>query len=328
MFPRLIEIPIGPGLTIYSFGFMVAVAILFASWLTSLELKRRQEIGQLGPIKVKRKPRKSDRKGDRKNRKSRNAQVEVVKPADFVGTLTIIAAVAGIAGSKLFHILENLDQFAADPAGMIFSRGGLTFYGGLIVAAVAVAWYARKKGIPVPVLADATAPGLMIAYGIGRIGCHLAGDGDWGIASDLSNKPGWLPDWLWSETYPNNILGIDLPGDGVFPTPLYEFAMTVALFAVLWGLRKHPFRFGWLFALYFVLNGIERFLIEQIRVNNTFDLLGMTVTQAEVIAVAFIVIGLAGLAVLTRRRDAAPLAPSSGADPAGSDVSAPVQAGA
>ena len=319
MFPRLIEIPIGPGLTIYSFGFMVAVAILFASWLTSIELKRRQEIGQLGPIKVKRKP----RKGDRKGRKGRKAQVEIVKPADFVGTLTIIAAVMGIVGSKLFHILENLDQFAADPTGMIFSRGGLTFYGGLIVAAVAVSWYARKKGIPVPILADAAAPGLMIAYGIGRIGCHLAGDGDWGVASDLSNKPGWLPEWLWSETYPNNILGVELPGDGVFPTPLYEFAMCLVLFGVLWGLRKHPFRYGWLFALYFVFTGVERFLIEQIRVNNTFELLGMTVTQAEVISVAFIVIGLVGLALLTRRRDAEPLAPSSGAD-----VSAPAQAGA
>ena len=143
-------------------------------------------------------------------------------------------------GSKLFHILENLDRFAEDPAGMIFSTGGLTFYGGLIVAGLWIAWYVRQKGLRIPDVADAIAPSLLLGYGIGRIGCYLAGDGDWGICSSLANKPGWLPDWLWSETFPNNILNLDVAQrcaleygpqyDGVFPTMLYEFAMAAALF--------------------------------------------------------------------------------------------------
>lgn len=307
MFPRIVELPFG--ITIYSFGFMVAVAILTASWLTSLELKRYQGAGSLGPIRAEKK--KSG--GSRKERRGRRGQFDTLQPSDFVGTLTVIAAVMGIVGSKLFHILENLPEFFDDPFGMIFSRGGLTFYGGLLVAGLSIAYYARSKGISVRTLADAVAPGLMIAYGIGRIGCHLAGDGDWGIQSSLADKPGWIPGFLWSETYPNNILGVLLPGDGVYPTPIYETGMTLVLFALLWALRKHPYKFGWLFGLYLVLNGVERFLIEQIRVNNQFDLLGLSVTQAEVISSVLILAGLACMAVTWRRRDMAQPASSTGA---------------
>jgi phosphatidylglycerol:prolipoprotein diacylglycerol transferase len=219
-----------------------------------------------------------------------------------MGTVIILAGIFGIAGSKLFHILENLPQFFQDPMRMIFSAGGLTFYGGLICAGLAITWYVKKKGIAPSLMADAVAPGLILAYGIGRIGCHLSGDGDWGITSNLADKPGWIPHWLWAETYPNNINGEVLLGDGVFPTPLYEFAMSLVLFGVLWALRRHPFKSGWLFGLYLVFAGAERLLIEQIRVNNTFDLFGMTVTQAEVISVIMILIGLLLLIRTTQKR--------------------------
>ena len=228
-----------------------------------------------------------------------------MSPSAIVGTITVIAVAGGIIGAKIFHILENLDDFARAPLAMIFSTGGLTFYGGLIVAALAIGWYLKKKNLSIPAVADAAAPGLILAYGIGRIGCHLAGDGDWGIPADPSARPEWIPTWLWSETYPNNILGIDLPATGVYPTSIYEFLMCVVLFAILWGVRKHPFLNGWLFSLYLVFAGVERFVIEQIRVNNEFDVFGLVVTQAEVISVLIILAGVYGLVRTSRRYDEA-----------------------
>lgn len=280
---------------IYSFGAMVAVGVLTAMWLARKELDRMYHEGRIGSVFVPVEEAKGKKRG-------RGAKREA-SPSVLIGTVTVLAVVLGIAGSKLFHILENLDDFSRDPLGMIFSTGGLTFYGGLIVAGVTIAWYVRKKGVLLGAFADALAPGLMIAYGIGRIGCHLAGDGDWGIVADMSAKPEWLPTWLWAETYPNNILGMNLPEPGVYPTSIYEFVFAALLFGVLWAYRKHPYRNGWLFSFYLVLNGIERFLIEQIRVNNEFDVLGLTVTQAEVISVMIMISGVVGLVLTWKRRE-------------------------
>ncbi len=102
-------------------------------------------------------------------------------PEDRVGELTIIALVAGLAGAKLFDIFENWNGFLKNPAAYIFSGGGLTFYGGLICATISIIIYARKHKIGIRFLADAVAPSLMIAYAVGRIGCQVSGDGDWGI---------------------------------------------------------------------------------------------------------------------------------------------------
>ncbi len=280
---------------IYSFGAMVAVGVLTAVWLTGKELDRLYREGRLNGVKIN---------VPEKGKKGRSKTTEE-SPSALLGTITVIVVVAGFGGAKVFHILENLDLLARDPLGMIFSTGGFTFYGGLIIAALSIAWYLRSKKIDVAIASDAFAPGLMLAYGIGRIGCHLAGDGDWGIASDIAAKPGWIPTWLWSETYPNNILGFDLSSAPVFPTPIYEFVLAAAFFGVLWGLRKHPFMGGWLFSMYFVFAGVERFLIEQIRVNNRFDLLGLSVTQAEVISVLLVAIGGIGLILRRRRHDVA-----------------------
>jgi len=313
MYPRLLEIPLGGDttITIYAYGFMVAVAILTASWITGTELNRMQAEGRFGPIRVssgsaatKGTKRKGAKQKGTSGKGGRNGVI--VRPSELIGTMTIIAAVVGVAGSKLFHILENLDQFVRGPLDMIFSTGGLTFYGGLISAGLAIAWYGHSKGIHVPSLADAIAPSLILGYGLGRVGCHLAGDGDWGIASNLAAKPGLIPGWLWAETYPNNILGVTLPDPGVYPTSIYEFVACATLFGILWALRKHPFKVGWLFMVYLFVNGLERFLIEQIRVNNEFTLLGLEVTQAEVIATILMVVGLIGsvwLALGTHRSE-------------------------
>jgi len=123
---------------------------------------------------------------------------------------------------------------------MLFSMGGLMFYGGLIVAAGAIIWYLRRYDLPIPPIADAAAPTLMLAYGIGRVGCHLAGNGDWGIAADLAARPDWLPMWLWAKTSPNAIVG--LPEQPVYPISVYEAIAAMLLFGVLWALRKPPSR--------------------------------------------------------------------------------------
>ena len=225
-------------------------------------------------------------------------------PHDRVGEFTILALIFGLLGAKLFDIFENWHSFLQQPGAYIFSGGGLTFYGGLICATIAIIIYARKYKIPIRHLADAIAPSLMIAYAIGRIGCHVAGDGDWGIENLASNPYSWLPDWLWSYTYPHNVLEIGRPIAGcttkycmelvnpVYPTPLYEIIVCVILFFILWIVRKRMRPAGTLFALYLILNGIERFFIEKIRVNNRLDIFGLHPTQAEVISLGLVIFGI------------------------------------
>jgi prolipoprotein diacylglyceryl transferase len=225
-------------------------------------------------------------------------------PQDRVGEITILALIFGLLGAKLFDIFENWDDFLKQPAAYILSGGGLTFYGGLICATIAIIIYARKYKIPVRHLADAIAPPLMIAYAIGRIGCQVAGDGDWGIQHMEPNPYSWLPDWIWSYNYPNNVIeaGTAIPGCvgkyctqlpyNVYPTPLYEIIACTILFFVLWMFRKRLRPAGTVFALYLILNGVERFFIEKIRVNNRLDIFGIHPTQAEVISFGLVVVGI------------------------------------
>ena len=234
--------------------------------------------------------------------------VEKFRPYQHVPNMTLIAAVAGILGAKIFHNLENWDEFMRDPVGSLLSFSGLTMYGGLIVAAFSVIYYARKNGITTTHLVDACAPSLMLAYGVGRIGCQMAGDGDWGI-NNLSAKPSWffLPDWAWAYTYPHNVngVGVAMPDcvgkycaalpSPVFPTPLYEAMICIALFFVLWSVRKKITTPGVLFCIYLILNGVERFFIEKIRINTTYNIFGRPITQAEIISTLLFFLGIAGI---------------------------------
>jgi phosphatidylglycerol:prolipoprotein diacylglycerol transferase len=273
---------------IYSFGFMVAVGLMTGAWLLQRELDRLHSLGRIDSITI-------DDPEEKKSGKKGRAKKIQVSPSYLVGTMTMLAIAGGFSGAKLFHILENLDDFFRDPIGMVFSSGGFTFYGGLIMATLLIARYVKKKGLSVAQVADAIAPGLMLAYGVGRIGCQLSGDGDWGIAANIAAKPDWLPMWLWAETYQNNILNIDLSAAPVYPTPIYEFIAAALLFGLLYRFRNHTHLAGWLFWFYIAVNGIERFFIEKIRVNNRFDLFGITLTQAELIALAFVLVGVIGM---------------------------------
>jgi phosphatidylglycerol:prolipoprotein diacylglycerol transferase len=235
-----------------------------------------------------------------------------VYPYQVMGNLTILAAVFGILGAKLFHNLENFDTFLADPIGSLLSFSGLTFYGGLICGITAAIWYARSKNIKTIHLLDAAAPGIMIAYGIGRLGCQLSGDGDWGIVNTAA-KPSWisfLPDWVWSFKFPHNVIsdGVPIPGCvgrhcmelplPVYPTSLYEAIIAITLFFVLWAMRKRIKIPGLLFTIYLMMNGMERFFIEKIRINNIIQFAGFEFTQAELIASIIFLLGLTGFVYL------------------------------
>jgi len=239
-----------------------------------------------------------------------------LRPHEMVGNMTMIAAIAGIIGAKFFHNFENLDEFMTDPIGALTSFSGLSIYGGLIVGGASVLWYAVKNGLGWVHVADACAPGLMAAYGVGRIGCQLAGDGDWGQPNDAP-KPDWLsflPDWMWAFDYPNNVLGVDLQEDfqrmgyesitgNAWPTPFYETVMAFIIFGILWGLRKKIAIPGFLFSLYLSLNGIERFFIEKIRINPDYHFFGMSATQAELIAIALFIFGIAGMIYFSKNKN-------------------------
>lgn len=234
-------------------------------------------------------------------------------PQDRVGEMTILALIFGLIGAKLFDIFENWSGFLKEPASYIFSPSGLTFYGGLICAAIAIWVYARKHKIGFWHLNDAAAPALMLAYGVGRLGCQVAGDGDWGIENPKPNPYNWLPDWMWSYTYPHNVNEQGQPIFGclgkycnelrvpVYPTPLYEVVMCLLLFAVIWFFRRKFKVPGTLFAFYLMLNGLERFFIEKIRVNIKLNLFGLQVTQAEIISAGLFFAGLILWIVLKKR---------------------------
>jgi phosphatidylglycerol---prolipoprotein diacylglyceryl transferase len=232
-------------------------------------------------------------------------------PHDRVGDIVIYAAVFGFLGAKIFHNLENWKEFSADPIGSLISFSGLTFYGGLICAGAAILWYAKKHKISIIHLLDAFAPTMMFAYAFGRVGCQVSGDGDWGIVNIHPKPFSWLPDIFWAYTYPNNVLGDGIPIPGctgqfctqlplpVYPTPLYEIIICFILFGLLWYLRKKIKIAGQLFSIYLILNGLERFFIEKIRVNTKYDL-PLNPTQAELISFSLILLGL-GLFLYCRK---------------------------
>ncbi len=251
---------------------------------------------------------------DKKQRLSEpKEETKTVDHSHFMGEFTFAAFIGGILGAKLFHIFENWSESVKDIVGALMSFSGLTYYGGLILGAVAVLYFAKKRGVPFLHMLDVGAPAMMLAYGVGRIGCHVSGDGDWGIVNTMA-KPkflSFLPDWAWAYNYPNNVNKVCNPYiEGskeylenlycnfeqtpyliapVFPTPFYEAVMCIVLFFLLWFLRKKIKYAGLLFGIYLIFNGLERFFIEKIRVNNPFL---MSYTQAEVISSILVLLGI------------------------------------
>lgn len=239
-----------------------------------------------------------------------------LKPHQQIGDIVMMAALGGILGAKLFYLFEspgNFEEFMKNPLGSFF--GGLTIYGGLICGAIVVLLFARKRNMNPLQLADSASPTLLLANGIGRLGCHVSGDGDWGDPN-TAPKPdilSWMPDRWWSFDYAHNVNQVGEQIDGcvgqyctvlpvpVYPTPLYEFTMLAILFSILWAIRKRVKAPGVIFSIYLIFNGVERFTIEQIRVNTKLDFLGLPLTQAEFIAICFALAGVVGLVAFTQR---------------------------
>ncbi|MBP5369470.1 MAG: prolipoprotein diacylglyceryl transferase [Bacteroidales bacterium] len=242
---------------------------------------------------------------DKNKHKLDKPKTVIVKtmPHQLAGNLLVVAGIFGILGAKLFHNLENFDKFLADPIGELFSFSGLTFFGGLIVGGTAGALYLKKNKISSFHTLDCASPCIAMGYALGRLGCEISGDGCWGIVNN-NPCPSWLPEWAWSYKFPHNVInqGVAIEecggshchvlAEGVYPTSLYETLMMLLIFGILMIIRKKINFPGMLFGIYLTLQGIERLLIESIRVNNKFHLLGMEVTQAQIIATCLMISGL------------------------------------
>ncbi|MHB1687237.1 MAG: prolipoprotein diacylglyceryl transferase [Ignavibacteriaceae bacterium] len=291
MYPELFKI--GP-FTVYSYGLMLGIAFITASYILNKEFERRK-----------------------------------LNPA-IATEITLIAIIFGIAGSKILDLIENWDSFIANPL-TAFSPGGLTFYGGLILASLAVWIYIKRKNIPFLVVADAVSPSLILAYGIGRIGCQLAGDGDYGIPTTLpwgtnfangTVKPHYAlmqfyqdhPAAALRDNYyklSSEIVKTDAYGTitkfdetiRLHPAPIYEFLACLVIFFFLRYLQKKDLptgQAGWadgkLFMLYLFLAGVERLSIEFIRLNPRL-LFGLS--EAQLISIVLIFIGAIGFNYFT-----------------------------
>lgn len=231
----------------------------------------------------------------------------LVHPSELMGSILFWSALFGFIGAKVFNGLENWDDLVKDPVGMLIGTSGFTFYGGLICGGAAVLYIAKKHGIKPLDMLDIGGPGMMLSYAVGRIGCQMSGDGDWGI-NNLAPKPHWLswaPDWMWAFKFPHNVNDEGVPmlhTTGkyshellypVFPTSFYEVVVCSLLFLFLWSIRDKIKRSGVMFGIYMILAGVERFFIELIRVNTKYHVAGISFTQAELISILMVVGGVA-----------------------------------
>jgi len=226
---------IGP-LTIPTFGLMVATGMLAAAYLLQADFdRRREQFVKSGYLKGDGKPGHHDE-----------------------GFLIIgIAGIAGLVGARLYHVLESPRELLANPS-LLISRFGFAWFGGFLGGFVALLFLARRFGIPTLEFMDLCSPAAAVGYAIGRIGCLLSGDGDYGV-------PTALP---WGMSFPNGVVPTT---ERVHPTPLYEFFIWLVIAAILWQMGKKAAigarPRGEIFCAYLILTGVARFLIEFIRIN-------------------------------------------------------------
>jgi phosphatidylglycerol---prolipoprotein diacylglyceryl transferase len=290
MYMRPILIEIGP-LTLYSYGLMMALGFMAAYVVLQKEHQR---------LKFN---------------------------VNNAGTLIIIGLVCGIIGAKLLYITTDWDRFVQDPVGMIFSPAGLVWYGGFAGGLLGMFYYVRKKRLPVLRYLDMIGLGGMIGYAVGRLGCHVAGDGDYGVPTNLpwgtiyangTVKPAhaardyfmrnpeeasrWNFQELSARVVDSDRFGVITEFDttvAMHPTPVYEFLMGVVIFFILWKLRLKLQIPGMLFGVYLMLMAVQRFGIEFLRLN---PVAAFGLSQAQLFSVGIFIVGMVVVFVLRKKQ--------------------------
>jgi len=233
------------GLPVHWFGVFLAAAFWAAGWIAGREFERKG----LDP--------------------------------DVASSSLVWAIVGGLVGARLWLVLSDPVQLVRDPVGTIFTGSGWVFYGGLVGGAMAVTLLFKRRGVPWLRGADAVAPGIVLAQAIGRIGCQVSGDGDWGVVTTVP----------WAMRYPYAIGGWPYAdGIRVHPTPLYECAAYLAIFAFLWHRRERESRDGAVFGWYLILASGARFLVEFVRTNSV---VALGLTAAQLTSLGLVVVGIA-----------------------------------
>jgi phosphatidylglycerol---prolipoprotein diacylglyceryl transferase len=258
MIPVLFRL--GP-FTVYSYGLMMAAGFLVADYVIARQCRERR-----------------------------------IDPG-YASSVVVWAAVLGISGARILDIFNNFGTYLADPWMMIFSGSGFVWYGGMLGVVPAIYLVARYYGVGFLTTADMCAPALAIGQAIGRLGCQLSGDGDWGLPSTVP----------WAMSYPKAIVGWNaetvlklddhwrlvsgyFPGVRVHPAPIYEAILYTLVFAVLWRLRNRGLADGRLLYLYFALAGAARFVVEFWRINPRVL---WAFSEAQLIAMGMVAVGTA-----------------------------------
>ncbi len=205
---------------------------------------------------------------------------------DLAYKILIAVIPSAIIGAKVFHILENFDIFLKNPGGMIFSGAGLSVYGGFVLSFIVCYFLIRKNGESPLEVFDLAAVPMALGYGIGRLGCHVSGDGCYGVPTDL----------FCGVAYPNGIVPTSV---SVLPTPLMESFMSFIFFYILLQMRKKDHKPGLIIFTYLILNGLARFSVEFFRLNNE---IAWGMTQAQFVGIAFVTTGVLGLIFTAKKK--------------------------
>jgi phosphatidylglycerol:prolipoprotein diacylglycerol transferase len=257
MIPVILRL--GP-ITIYSYGLMMAIGFIAGDFILTRECRRRGIT------------------------------------TDYANGIVVWGAIGGIAGARIYDVFDNWSAYAGNPWSIVFSGAGFVWYGGFIGGVTAAAIVSRYYQVPILRSFDMCAPALILGQAFGRIGCLLSGDGDWGMPSTLP----------WAMAFPNAIVGWNsrtvlkldsggnlvsgfFPGVRVHPAPVYESILYTAIFCYMWSIRKKAPE-GRLLCLYLILEGLARFMVEFIRVNQR---IAFGLSEAQLISLVMIICGLA-----------------------------------
>jgi phosphatidylglycerol---prolipoprotein diacylglyceryl transferase len=269
MIPVLFRI--GP-LTVYSYGVMMALGFLVADWVLAVQCRERK----LDP--------------------------------GYASSVVVWGAISGISGSRVLDIFNNLPSYLAHPSTMIFSGSGFDWYGGLVGGIASVYFVARYYRIPFLVTTDICAPALALGQALGRVGCLVSGDGDWGLPSTVP----------WAMSFPHAIVGWNsqtvlklgahhelvsgfFPGVRVHPTPIYEAVLYTGVFALIWLVRNKGLAPGRMLYLYLMLADAARFVVEFWRINPRIF---MGLTEFQLFAIPLMMIGAVGWLISGERHGA------------------------